>query len=265
MLKWARYISDWGMAFWIPQSRKKAQKMSLDRLRREFAPVENTRQVLITETTRMTGDFVCVAGIDIRSGAMVRPLQGDGSNWEEGKWVDGGFMVVGNILSLAPALRRSVAFPHATEDLRVKSVGVLGKSSGAELFDACIETSNDDIETIFMNRLVDFKYAPDGTICPSLGGFSVSASNLRAENSYNKPKIIYTDLRGGRHYLSVTDLETKKMEPTAGVTRLSEQLLNVGRGQVVLRLGLARGWAGANNEYNPKRCYLQLNGIIFPS
>ncbi len=239
--------------------------MSLDHLRKKFTPVENTRQVLITETTRMTGVIVCVAGIDIHSGAMVRPLQGNGSNWEEGDWVDKGCMVVGNILSLTPALSNSMAFPHATEDFRVQSVGLLGKSSETELFDACIETSSDDIETLFMNSLIDLKYAPDGTRCPSLGGFRVSASNLRSESSYDKPKIIYTDLRDDRHYLSVTDLETKKMEPTEGVARLREQLSNVGRGQVVLRLGLARGWAGANNEYNPKRCYLQLNGIIFPS
>ena len=239
--------------------------MSLDHLRKKFTPVENTRQVLITETTRMTGAMVCVAGIDIHSGAMVRPLQGVGTNWEEGIWVDKGYMIVGNVLSLIPALSKSVAFPHATEDLRVKSVGVLGKSSKTELFDACIETSNDDIETLFMNSLIDLKYTPDGTRCPSLGGFSVSASNLRAECSFNKPKIVYTDRRGDRHYLSVTDLEIKKMEPTLGVSRLSKRLSNVGRGQIVLRLGLARGWAGANNEYNPKRCYLQLNGIIFPS
>lgn len=239
--------------------------MSLEHLREKFTPEENTRQVLITETTRMTGDKVCVAGIDIHSGAMVRPLQGNGTNWEEGNWVDKGYMIVGNILSLTPALSKSMAFPHATEDLRVARVGVLGKSSETELFDACIETSNDDIETLFMNSLIDLKYTQDGTRCPSLGGLNVSASNLRAESRYNKPKIVYADRRGGRHYLSVTDLEIKKMEPRASVNRLSERLSNVGRGQVVLRLGLARGWAGANNEYNPKRCYLQLNGIIFPS
>lgn len=239
--------------------------MSLEQLRTKFPLVDNTRQVLITETTRMSGDKVCVAGIDIYSGQMVRPLQGDGSNWEERKWVDKGLMVVGNILSLTPALNRSVAFPHATEDLRLKSVGMLGKSNKAELFNACIETSNDDIATLFMHSLIDLKYAPDGTRCPSLGGFRVSASNLRAESSFEKPKVIYTDPRGGRHYLSVTDLEVKNMELSAGVNVLNEQLSNVGRDQVVLRLGLARGWAGANDKYNPRRCFLQLNGIVFPS
>ena len=43
------------------------------------------RQVLITEVTRMTGGIVCVAGLDVATGRMVRPLQVDGSNWEEAK------------------------------------------------------------------------------------------------------------------------------------------------------------------------------------
>lgn len=239
--------------------------MSLEHLRGKFTPDENTRQVLITETTRMSGNLVCVAGIDIRSGAMVRPLQGDGSNWEEGKWVDTGYMVVGNILSLTPAVGGSSAFPHAAEDFRVKTVAMLGKSNAAELYDACSETSNNDIEALFLNSLIDLKYTPDGTRCPSLGGFSISAFNLQAVSSYEKPKVIYTDRQRNIHYLSVTDLEIKKMGATAGANILSDRLSNAGRGQVVLRLGLARGWAGANSEFDPKRCYLQLNGIVFPS
>ena len=114
--------------------------MSLENLREKFTPDENTRQVLITETTRMTGDKVCVAGIDIRTGAMVRPLQGDGSNWEEGKWVDKGFMVVGNVRSFTPDSGISSAFPHATEDFRVKSVEVLGKTSDAGNCPDCCPT-----------------------------------------------------------------------------------------------------------------------------
>ena len=239
--------------------------MSLEHLKKKFPPNENTRQVLITETTRMSGDIVCVAGIDINSGAMVRPLQGNGANWEEAKWVDKGFMVVGNVLSLTPAQSKSVSFPHATEDFRVKSVGVHGKASEAELFGACIETSNDDIDTLFQNSLVELKYTPDGTKCPSLGGFRVSASKLRAESSYKKLKVIYTAPQGNRHYLSVTDLEIKAMEAIAGVMKLNQLFSKVGHDQVVLRLGLARGWAGAKNEYDPKRCFLQLNGIVFPS
>jgi hypothetical protein len=49
---------------------------------------DDERQVLVTEVTRMSDDKVCVAGIDIHSQQMVRPLYHDGSNWNEAEWVD---------------------------------------------------------------------------------------------------------------------------------------------------------------------------------
>ena len=33
---------------------------------------------------------------------------------------------------------------------------------------------------------------------------------------------------------------------------------------IILRIGVSRGYAGKANEFNPKRCYAQLNGVIRP-
>jgi hypothetical protein len=31
---------------------------------------------------------------------------------------------------------------------------------------------------------------------------------------------------------------------------------------IMLRLGLTRGWDGPDKNWTPKRCFLQLNGVI---
>lgn len=33
---------------------------------------------------------------------------------------------------------------------------------------------------------------------------------------------------------------------------------------VAFRLGLAHAWNGRENNYNSRRCYMQVNGIIVP-
>ena len=49
-----------------------------------------------------------------------------------------------------------------------------------------------------------------------------------------------------------------------GVTELTEMLNSVPREEeIILRLGLARAWDGKDNHWNPMRCYVQLNGLIF--
>lgn len=48
--------------------------MYLEQLQQRF-PHTGEKQVLVTEVTRMTGGQVCVAGLDIHSGEMVRPLR----------------------------------------------------------------------------------------------------------------------------------------------------------------------------------------------
>lgn len=229
--------------------------------------VTDERQVLITEVTRMSGGLVCVAAIDIHAGTMVRPLQGDGSNWEEAKWVAGGYMLVGNILSLAPAASGNPDYPHATEDFRVASVRSLGSSSAAELYEACKETADGSIEAIFGGALTEGKYVVAGSQCRSLGCIMLSRGALKASEYYNKVQVSYKDSSGSWHNLPVTELATKNAGDAAtGATALAARLKKANFFKpIALRIGLARAWDGGEQGYSPKRCYVQLNGIIVPA
>ncbi|MDR6129082.1 dual OB domain-containing protein [Sphingomonas sp. SORGH_AS_0438] len=226
--------------------------------------IDGERQIVITEVTRMTGGMVCVAGLDIHSGAMIRPLQPDGRNWEQSKWVDKDYMVVGNILSLVPAAAGSSAYPHASEDYRVKTVRRLGTASNDDLYIACRDNSDSDADSVFDNQINDEKYVVAGTKCRSLGCIMVSHSKLKASVFYDKIQVSYRDSQGSWHNFPVTDLTAKSSKSLEeGAASLNERIsMSSYFKPVALRLGLSRAWKGKNNEYNPMRCYVQLNGII---
>ncbi|PUB13718.1 dual OB domain-containing protein [Yoonia sediminilitoris] len=239
--------------------------MSLKELQQRFPPTEN-KQVLVTEVTRMTGGQVCVAGLDIHSGEMVRPLQPGGHNWPEEKWVGGGYLAVGNVIFLAPAKAGNPSYPHANEDFRVAKVGKQGEASVTELYAACAETSDQHLEDIFGGNLVEGKYALADSECRSLGSIAIQARRLRASAPYGKPQVSYQDAQKIWHNLTVTELYTKNYaDAEAGAQSLSARLTSAGWQDVILRLGLARPWDGGEQGFNPKRCYLQLNGIILPN
>ena len=223
------------------------------------------RQVLITEVTRMTGGIVCVAGLDVATGKMVRPLQPDGSNWDEATWVKPGYFLVGNIVGLTPTATAAPAhFPHATEDFRCAHVTPLAVATDTQLYRACVETADTDIDPLFDNQVVTGKYVVDGTQCRSLGCVLVDADALRLTVPYDKVQVSWQDPSHGWHNLPVTELAIRTPDADIGLGLLRSRLLHV-TGDVALRVGLGRGWEGKDGSFDPKRCYLQLNGLIVPA
>ena len=215
----------------------------------------------------MSGGLVCVAGIDLHSRTMTRPLQTDGSNWEENDWVETGFMEVGNVVSLKPANAGNPAYPHATEDHRVSHVTLLGQAAAKVLHAACAETADADVDSIFGGHLQEGKYVVADTQCRSLGCVLIEAGRLRAAEFYGKPQVSFQDNWGIWHNFTVTELFAKKAgDAHAGAASLKQRIGSVNPLQpIALRLGLARAWDGGDQAFDPKRCYLQLNGLVLPS
>lgn len=224
-------------------------------------PADETRHILVTEVTRMSGGRVCVAGLDIHNGTMVRPLQPSGANWEEAKWVPK-FMKVGNLLSLEPAAKGTSDYPHRTEDYRVSKVTRLEEVSAEQLYEACLETADGSIDDIFDGELHDDKYIDDKTECRSLGCVIVPKNKLTANVSYDKPHL-NMHLGGFDWYNpSITELGLRSVPAENAQNQLQARIAAATKAPAI-RLGLARAWAGkGENTYDPKRCYLQINGII---
>lgn len=220
------------------------------------------RQMLVTEVTRMADGMVCVAGIDVASGAMIRPLQPDGRNWPEDKWVDTGRIAVGKLLSLSLAPPSASDKPHGTEDVRVARISPVGAATPAQLFDACVETADDDLTDIVGDHLIDDKYVEERADCRSLGCLIVDGDSVSVSKTYDKIRVSFNDQDGIRHHLSVTELAFDAQDDAA-VAALRDRI--AGHDRIALRIGLARAWRGRNGEYTPRRCYLQLNGVIVPA
>ncbi|HVJ01247.1 MAG TPA: hypothetical protein VM662_03640 [Sphingomonas sp.] len=206
-----------------------------------------------------------MAGLDLDNHQMLRPLQSSGANWEEAKWVKEGYMQVGNVISIEPAAAATSDFPHRTEDCLVAKVGILGQATPAQLYSACIETADDSINDLFSGSLIDNKFVNAGTDCRSLGCVLVVGSELRVSGAYDKVQISYSCGFGDWQNLTVTDLAIKSCESSAvGAATVQQQIAGAGNQYMALRVGLARAWDGPDHNYDPKRCYIQLNGLISP-
>lgn len=230
----------------------------IEELNRKFE--HEHRKVLITEVTRMTAGLVCVAGIDLSTGRMVRPLQPGGQNWEEKKWVDTGYMRVGNVVGLEPHAMPKRTLPHRNEDYFVTRIARLGDTTSEELFSACNEMADVDIHTALHTHLHDNKFVLAGAPCPSLFCIILPKNTVKLSDKYDRMQFSFPSEHGW-YNLPVTDLAAKSAgNATAGVENIQERI-DGAASAVAIRLGLAREWAGQHNEYNPKRCYLQVNGL----
>ncbi len=235
--------------------------MSLSSIRKSFANATH-RAVVVTEVTRMQQGMVCVAALDLATGDMVRPLQSDGSNWEEDKWVPD-HLAVGNVLNLEPTGQPTgTVFPHASEDYRVTRIRKLGAIPTADLFALCDETADASVEAIF-GALHAEKYVVAGTHVRSLGCVMVDAASIRLSDMFDKMQLSWRDGEGIWHNVPVTELAAKSAgDASDGIADIRSRL-DAGHDRVALRLGLARAWSN-DGEFDPSRCYLQLNGIVLP-
>ena len=229
--------------------------------------------VLISEVTRMSKGVYCVAGLNIASQAMVRPLLADGSNWSLG--ADRSVFAAGNLVDIRPTGVRSTALPHANEDTRLQGPPVvLERFAEDETHALLLGAARPSVVEAIGSQLIDNKYVVEGTLCHSLGGVTARRKQVRfREDSYAHLRLSLSDSDGTLYDLKVTSDQLQHMfspadheaEPHFGVDEANEWLdANGTDDTLILRVGLTRPWDGKENQWNPKRCYLQLNGVICP-
>ena len=237
--------------------------MTLNELVAQY-PLTVQRPLIVTEVTQMVGQ-VCVAAIDIHGRKIVRPLDADGTNWQLDPWYSGGTMAVGAILGVTPAPPAAAAHPHASEDFRLTgNVNVLGQVDETALHALCVETADNDVESIFGGHLAEHKYVAENSACRSLGCVLVDKDTVRPRVPFDKLRVSFRDSSGQWFDLPLTEMRTKTVgNPEAQRAALEQRLASYKGGEpLALRLGLTRPFAGFNQEYDPRRCILQLNGLV---
>lgn len=236
--------------------------VKLDGLKQQYQKYSNP--MVVTEVTRMKNGVVCVAAIDIATKKTIRPLQPTGDNWEETKWYHNDIMKVGNVVEVERYNRAPTGFPHATEDTFLSRAGKIGSLSQADLYEICRETADQTVSNLFSKNIVDNKYVPDGIVCRSLGCVTVPAKSIYPHVEFDKVRLRFIDADGTTYDPPVTEMQTKETgDAYTGLAALQKRLDDHGRlNPIVLRLGLTRGWAGPHGEFQPKRCTIQVNGLI---
>lgn len=236
-------------------------------------PAKQYLPVLVSEVTRMNSGDYCIAGWDIHSHKMVRPLQASGSNWKLG--TNRSVFAVGNLINCVPSGKRNSVYPHATEDLILSTPPtLLQQFDELTTYSLLIENSFNSIREIFGCQPAENKYIPDGTKCSSLGGLRVERNRVHfIEDGYHKLRLHLNDIENTVYWLPITCDHLRSIfspvdenaVPHFGVAEANEWLcVNPPDCKVILRVGLARAWAGKDGEWSPRRCYVQLNGIVCP-
>jgi hypothetical protein len=235
---------------------------------RQRYPLPRFHPLLITEVTQMQDNHCCIAAYDLRDGIMVRPLRPRNENWVFDEFQPP--YLPGQLVHAVLRETHHGLFPHRMEDRLVSGqMQVLEAWTEAELYHALLPAASKSLSGIFGRRPIDDRYFPEGTRCPSLGGLAVPRRRLRfhSNSTQSRLRLHLEDADGVCCSLSVTCNRLRTaFDPEANpnaVEQANAWLAQVSLATpVVLRVGLCRGYAGTDGEFQPKRCFLQINGII---
>lgn len=240
---------------------------TLDAARTRFPP-SRYAPLLITEVTQMQNDHFCIAAWDVHRGEMVRPLLAKHRNWIFDEFQCA--FSPGQLVNAPFETSRQGVFPHCHEDRLLNAeMRVLETWSEEELFAALLPFTHESLNALFGKPLLENRYFEEGTVCPSLGGLRIARRNVRFYGVGNRLRLELDGVNGTVYSLPVTchrvrsrfDLEKDAHAATHAnlwLNRISSEM------EIVLRIGLSRGYAGGSGEFSPKRCFLQINGIVFP-
>lgn len=230
----------------------------IERLRSRFPIDRRGRPLVVTETTQMSGKTMCVATLDLHDGTMVRPLSATGANWTTD---DTPTPFTPGAIVTASWARSTGVSPHGNEDARCATKPIkLGECSPAEFFEINSSMAESTVESALGSRPMRAQYIVAGTNCRSLGAVSVRAAIVSIhQNDFMKWRAVFREPSGVGYDIGITALESIE------TVRQRLAALRTTSCTIVLRIGLARAWSGKPPQsYDPKRCYLQVNGFVFP-
>lgn len=231
------------------------------------------KPIVITDVTRMQRGCVCIAGYD-QHGQCLRPVLPPPGIHESALYVDSQPVIF-------PSAKVEFDFtvptpqPPHTEDIRYvpTSVRFIEKQPEERWHKMLTRTLSPSVQAVLEQPIYAEHgyYVMDGAGPRSLGTIR-PARILKAIHEFNageqkwKYRLGFVDQTQSIYWLTVTDLtwryyhDQQRRDNHTPADIASEVTALLQSREVLLRLGLARGWAE-----HPDRCYLQLTGIYtFP-
>ncbi len=219
----------------------------------------------ITDLTRMSGNRVCIAGID-SDGVCIRPDLPYPGVLQEHLQVDGRRIIKPRAkieFELSP--KPNTEAPHTEDKLfRVDTWRHRGDCDNQEWLQLLNRAAYPSIEDIFEGALQEHKHGLPGEGPRSLGTIRAAyVHDVQLASPYTdspRPRLRFSDAERIEHDLPIVDLAYREQVDRLGqdwASWESTTLNKLRRAPVLfLRVGLARPWAQMGN-----RCYLQVTGI----
>ena len=217
--------------------------------------------VLITDVTEMGAGNYCVAGWDIDSKRMVRPLP-NGRNWSAAI-VEKHAIAPGKVVRADPQGTPNGIYPHLTEDTPIDpaSIGISTKQF-SDWLGALAPKVAIDLSTGFdghlqwnseWNGVRQGVHTQPGVRCPSLVGICIKKANLSFIELFDSLKATLDD--GSHSYqLAASSKALKESWRKGGLVEVYNAL--PARNEFHVRVGLARPFR------NPPKCFAMLNGVL---
>jgi hypothetical protein len=220
-------------------------------------------EIVITQVTRMSVGFICVAGIDPQTGRHVRPVTGYGRLTTAMLGRNGGPFELGRRVDLGPT--RSVGSPPEVEDqlFRPEAVRVVREATATELARLLGAAGSRSLVDIFGNDFV----AQGRTAAVETGhgkaslGCLLPSDRPRLVLEYGKVKISLAD-DALRLVVSVTDLQLYGDDhSTPDATAVDRMNADLARTPAYINVGLSRPFVRPGDTV--ERHWLQTNTISF--
>jgi hypothetical protein len=231
-------------------------------------------ELIITDITRMGGNFICVAGID-PNGKTIRPLYKDKRIDQDWCCVEG--CEIRPFTRIMIDLETPRPLPPHTEDYHIgpEKLKILGDCSIDEKLNLLKRNCSKDVASIFGADIQ--RVTGEGTFIQlNTGNYSLGTVNAKKVFGFKHIlyddhwdyRINFIDTEGNEYRLKAVDLTFQtyvdhlrichklSIDEIEGYVNRNIFALN----DIYLRIGLSRGWG----KY-PDRCYLQITGIFtFP-
>lgn len=220
-------------------------------------------RILINHLTRMQPGYICVAGIDLETGAHVRPVLGHGRLTMDLLLKRGGPFELGCVVNLGPTVHAGRAPEHEDHRFDPAKAFCLGRVPDDYFWDTLIDSASGTLQGIFGRELV--RREKSCTVDVGKGRASLGCLAPRGRPS------LYVNHRGGVRIslpwlsppadLSVTDLrlyqEDHKTPRRALISHLQKKLQ--AGAAVILSVGLTRPFRKEGGD--AAMHWLQINNV----
>lgn len=215
----------------------------------------------ITDLTKMSGDRVCIAGID-SDGVCIRPVLPPPGILRKHLQAEDRTAIKPRAKIEFELLPTASAAPH-TEDMEfeVDTWRYLGDCDDKEWVQLLDRDADPSIETIFAGALQEHKYVLPGEAPRSLGTVRAArVHHMRLFDRYQPPslRLRFSDAAGVVYDLPINDLAYRERVTTRSAAGQETQALR-STPVLFLRVGLGRPWRRPGDP--EERCWLQITGI----